>query len=87
MEEIEKLRQEVEKIKERNSRVEKEKAWETSAVRRLTIVVLTYFVMICALTVIHNDNPFINAVIPTTGYFLSTLSIGVVKRWWVAKKV
>ena len=87
MEELQELRQDIEKIKERNRRVEKEKAWETSNVRRLSIIALTYFVIICVLTVIHNDNPFVNAIVPTTGYFLSTLSIGAIKRWWVRTRV
>jgi len=85
MENIKQLQLEIEKIKERNMRVEKEKAWETSSYRRLTIIILTYLVMICILTAIHNDNPFINAIIPTIGYFLSTVSIGAIKRWWTSR--
>ena len=36
------LKMEIEKIKERNKKVELDKAWETSFVRRLCICILTY---------------------------------------------
>lgn len=85
MEEIESLKKEMAAIKERNRRVEKEKAWETSLTRRFSIVVLTYLVMITVLMAMGNDQPFTNAIIPTVGYLLSTLSIGAVKTWWVKK--
>lgn len=85
MDEVESLKKEIEKIKQRNSRVEMAKAWETSWVRRVSIVVLTYLVMVLVFTVIHVDNPYVNAIIPTLGYFLSTLSIGAVREWWIKK--
>ena len=37
---------EITEIKERNKRVEKDKAWETSWTRRICIMVLTYIVVI-----------------------------------------
>ena len=43
---IKKLNYEVDKIKERNARVEIDKAWETSLTRKLLILVLTYFVVV-----------------------------------------
>ena len=42
--ELEKLEQEISKIKERNKRVELDKKWETSWTRRLCICILTYIV-------------------------------------------
>ncbi len=86
MSELEQLKFELAKIHERNKRVEKEKAWETSSIRRLSIIVLTYFVMVLVFTVIQVDKPLINAVVPTLGYFLSTVSIGAVKRWWIGER-
>ncbi len=38
------IEKEIEKIKERNKRVEKDKAWETSWTRRICIMILTYIV-------------------------------------------
>ena len=40
------LKEEIEKIKKRNKRVEKDKEWETSLTRKLTIAVLTYIVVV-----------------------------------------
>ena len=39
---IEELKKEIVQIKERNKRVETNKAWETSWVRRICIMILTY---------------------------------------------
>ena len=39
------LESEIDTIKERNQKVEKDKARETSLMRKLSILVLTYFVM------------------------------------------
>lgn len=82
---LEELQKEVEKIKERNKRVEKEKAWETSLIRRLFIAISTYMVMTLVMFSIDVETPFISAIIPTLGYVLSTLSFGIVKKWWMEK--
>lgn len=46
MSEIEELKQEIENIKARNKRVEKDKAWETSLTRRIFIAVSTYILVV-----------------------------------------
>lgn len=73
-------------IENRNKRVEEDKAWETSWTRRLTIAGLTYIVVLMYLFLIENENPWINAVVPSVGFLLSTLVIGKVKKIWQAKK-
>ena len=72
-------------IEARNQRVEKDKAWETSLLVRGLITVLTYTVVTSYLIVINADSPFVTAVVPATGYFLSTLVIKSVKDWWMNK--
>lgn len=67
------LEAQLQSIIDRNNRVEAEKAWETSNTRRLLIVAVTYMLMSLVLTVIGVKNPLINAVVPTLGYYLSTL--------------
>ena len=42
---IQKLEEEINKIKERNKRVETEKAWETTWTRRIVLAFLTYLVI------------------------------------------
>ena len=64
MNEIEKLKEEIEKIKERNRRVEKDKTWETSWVRRIAIAVSTYILISIFLIIIGVEKPFLAAIIP-----------------------
>ena len=72
-------------IVERNRKVELEKAWETSSARKVTIVVLTYLVMCLIFYVIGVTQFLGNAIVPTIGYFLSTQSLPVLRRWWLER--
>jgi hypothetical protein len=84
---VEKLETKLQSILDRNQHVESEKAWETSNTRRLTIVATTYTIMSIILYVIGVNNPMINAIIPTLGYFLSTLYLKSIKAAWIKKRV
>ena len=75
----------IKKILERNKRVEADKAWETSWFRKITIVISTYIIASMVFYVIASKRPLLDALIPTIGYFLSTLSLPVIKRWWIKK--
>lgn len=79
------LKVEIERIKERNERVEVDKAWETSVTRMAVLAVSTYVVAALTLWTIGNDGPFVNALIPTIGFLLSVQSLPLVKRWWVKR--
>lgn len=81
----EELKNEINKIKERNIRVEQDKAWETSLTRKLLILVLTYFVVVIFFLVTKLSNPFVNALVPTLGFFLSTLTVPWVKAIWIKR--
>lgn len=76
---IEELKNEIDEIKERNKRVDLDKAWETSWTRRLLILVLTYFVVVIFFFVAKLPDPFVSSLVPTLGFFLSTLTIPWVK--------
>ena len=80
---LEKLEQEISRVKERNIRVEAEKAWEGSYVRIGTVMAITYAVASIALFAIGNDHPFRNACIPVIGFFLSTQSLPFLKKAWI----
>jgi len=69
-------------IEERNKRVELDKKWETSWTRRISIASLTYIVVTSYLFVIHNDKPFINAIVPAAGFLLSTLALKAIRDIW-----
>lgn len=70
-------------------KVELDKAWETSLSRKIIIAVLTYATIVLFFFVAQLPKPFINSIVPTAGFVLSTLSLPFFKRLWikyVAKK-
>jgi hypothetical protein len=76
----------VEALEARNKRVELDKAWETSGTRRVAIIAVTYAAVLGFLLIIKNDKPFINAIVPSLGFFLSTLVVSGLKKHWVRKR-
>lgn len=83
---LNKLEEEVALIKERNQRVEVDKAWETSIARKISVLVITYILATLVMYIIGVQNFFIDSIIPTLGYFLSTQSLPFIKKWWVGKR-
>jgi hypothetical protein len=73
----------IEEILQRNNSVELDKAWETSKTRRGIIAFATYLTAATFLKLIGNDAPLINALVPVGGYLFSTLSLPIIKRWWI----
>ncbi|RTK94395.1 hypothetical protein EKI60_03370 [Candidatus Saccharibacteria bacterium] len=69
-------------IEERNSRVELDKAWETSWLRRVSLALMTYITVLLFLMTIDNERPAINALVPTGGFLLSTLTMGWLRSTW-----
>ncbi len=87
-ERIQKLEKEIEIIKARNVKVESDKAWEVSYVRRLFIAVSTYIVASVWLVIVVKDTfPLLKAFVPPVGYLLSTLSLPFIKKWWVKNNI
>lgn len=79
------IEKEVEIIKERNQKVEADKAWETSWTRRMFIVLGTYLIATWWLVIINEASPWLKACVPAGGYILSTLSLPFIKKWWTNK--
>ena len=75
--------EELEKIQERNARVEADKAWETSYTRMCIIAGGTYVVVAATLLTIGVEQPFVTAFIPSIGFILSAQSLPAIKRWWL----
>ncbi|MDO8551500.1 MAG: hypothetical protein Q7S03_02365 [bacterium] len=86
MTKIEDLEKEIEGIKDRNKRVEKDKKWETSWIRRLSIALITYFLVLLMMFLTGNRQPFLSALIPSVAFLLSTASLEVIKNWWLEKQ-
>ena len=81
------LEKEIELIKERNKRVEKDKAWETSLPRKISIAILTYLIVVSYSILIKNvSNVFLTSLVPVIGFLLSTLSIKLIRKIWEKKK-
>lgn len=77
------LEERIEKIEKRNKRVEKDKAWETSIVRKVCIAVLTYIVVIIySYTIRETDNILLSSLVPVIGFTLSTLSLKGIRNLW-----
>jgi hypothetical protein len=80
------LEERVKIIEERNKRVELDKKWETSPTRILSVGIITYIIAVIALYMIKAPNPFLNALIPTLGFILSTQSLPFIKKFWMKNK-
>lgn len=81
------IEERLEIIEARNKKVEADKAWETSWLRRISIMALTYLVVVAYLYFVIHIDPWINALVPVIGFALSTLTISLLKGWWLSKKV
>lgn len=80
------LEKEINKIKERNKRVELDKKWETSITRRICICVLTYIVVVIYTYLIGRvSNIFLTSLVPVIGFTLSTLSLKGIRKIWENK--
>jgi len=82
-ERLQNIEQQLEIIRQRNSRVEADKAWEASLMRIGTICLITYLVAALLLYVIGAHRFFLDALVPSLGFFLSTQSLPPIKRWWI----
>ncbi|MCR4368309.1 MAG: hypothetical protein NUV67_00185 [archaeon] len=72
----------IDSILERNRRVESDKAWETSLMRRGVLALATYAVVLYFLIVIDAPNPFLNALVPPIAYLLQQWSMPFLRTYW-----
>lgn len=84
-EKIETLEREIAVLKERNQRVEAEKAWEVSYIRMFFIATITYVVAAGVLYILETKDFLLGALVPTAGYILSMQSLPVIKDWWMSR--
>lgn len=75
----------IETLEDRNARVEREKAWETSWTRRAIIAIGTYIIIGGYLNFINVENAWLHALVPPAAYILSTLSLPMFKSFWITK--
>lgn len=78
-----KLEERIQKIGERNKRVELDKSWETSWTRKLCICILTYIIVVIYSYLVRNyNNIFLSSLVPVIGFTLSTLSLKLIRKLW-----
>lgn len=77
------LEERVAKIEARNKRVEADKAWEGSWARKSLIAVFTYMAIALYMKFVLGIDPWINAIVPTVGFLLSTLTLSWFKAFWI----
>lgn len=82
MNRIEELEKRLSKLEQRNKLVDMNKAWEVSYTRRGTLVLFTYFFIAAYLHFIIRIDPWLNAIVPTLGFLLSTLTLRYFKKIW-----
>ncbi|KKW01572.1 MAG: hypothetical protein A2898_03570 [Candidatus Kerfeldbacteria bacterium RIFCSPLOWO2_01_FULL_48_11] len=80
---LESLQKDIDDIKARNTRVEKDKVWETSWSRRVSIFMLTYFVIVVFFMISDLPHPLLNAFVPAFAFVVSTLTLGFAKKIWM----
>ncbi len=83
MGELKSLNQRIEAIEYRNQKVEVDKAWETSFSRRILLVVFTYLAIGLYMWAIGVSRPWLNAIVPSVGFLLSTLTLPFFKKLWL----
>ena len=80
------LEKRIETIESRNRRVELDKKWETSWTRRGFLLLFTYLSVGLYLQAIKIDDAWRNAIVPSLGFLLSTLTLPFFKKMWLASK-
>lgn len=79
---LEDLEKEIKQIKERNKKVEGNKAWETSWTRKILLFAFTYLAIGLYINAIGIEKPWLNAIVPSFGFLLSTLTLPFFKSLW-----
>lgn len=85
MDKVDKLEKRISQIEDRNKKVEIDKAWESSYTRRILLIFFTYSTMAIYMGLVLRVEPFVNALVPTLGFLLSTLSLSFFKEFWIKK--
>ncbi len=73
-------------IEARNKRVELDKAWETSWIRRLLLTLFTYLAVSLYFWALAISRPWLNAIVPAVGFMISTLTMPFFKELWFKRQ-
>lgn len=73
-------------IESRNKRVELDKAWETSWTRRILLALFTYLALGIYMWAIDIPRPWLNSLVPTVGFTISTFTMPWLKSKWIGRQ-
>lgn len=81
------LESRISEIEPRNTRVENDKAWETSWTRKISILLMTYAILGLYMKSLgveswYLESWYLEALVPTGGYLLSTLALPIIRKMW-----
>ncbi len=82
MDKLKQFEKRINQIEQRNKRVEKDKAWESSMTRKILLVFFTYLTLAIYFKFVLQINPWLNAIVPTLGFYLSTLTLPFFRKIW-----
>ena len=77
------LEERITKIEDRNKKVELDKLWEISYFRRFLLVLFTYLAIGFYLQAVNIPEPWLNAIVPSIAFMLSTLTLPLFKKLWL----
>ena len=80
------IEERLQKIEDRNKKVELDKSWETSWMRRILLSLFTYLAISIYLWAVGISNPWANAIVPAVAFMISTLTMPFFKRIWAKFK-
>lgn len=80
------LEQKIQQIEQRNQRVEADKVWEKSWTRRLLLLLFTYLAVGVYMQAIKLPDPWLNAIVPSVAFMISTLTMPFFKKVWLKSK-
>lgn len=83
MDRINQFGERLRKIEERNKKVELDKRWELSYFRRFLLTLFTYLAIGFYLQAIEIPQPWLNAIVPSVAFMLSTLTLPFFKKLWL----
>jgi hypothetical protein len=82
--EVEEMKKQIRDLRYRNYTKDKGKKFEGSYTRVGFIMIITYITLSWYMYLIGVGAPFLNAIVPTVGFNLSTWSLPSVKKAWMA---
>jgi hypothetical protein len=81
---LDQMQSEIHALQRRNFEKDRGKEFESSYTRVIFLMAVTYFTLLAYMAlVIQSNHPYLDAIVPTVGFNISTWSLPYVKEWWI----